>query len=50
VNDILTTHVLDNTDSEGFIALQHHGSKKLIETGKTDNLVKFRNVYITELN
>ncbi|WP_371193793.1 DUF1080 domain-containing protein [Glaciecola sp. SC05] len=50
VNDILTTHVLDSTDSEGFIALQHHGSKKLIETGKTDNQVKFRNVFITELD
>ncbi len=50
VNDILTTHVLDSTDSEGFIALQHHGSKKLIETGTTDNIVKFRNVFITELN
>lgn len=50
VNDVLTTHVIDNTDSEGFIALQHHGSKKLIETGKTDNQVRFRNVFITELD
>lgn len=49
VNDILTTHVIDTTDSEGFIALQHHGSQKLIDTGKTDNYIKFRNVYITEL-
>ncbi len=50
VNDVLTTHVLDSTDSQGVIGLQHHGSKKLIETGKTDNLIRFRNVYITELN
>jgi len=42
VNDILTTHVIDTTDSEGFIALQHHGSQKLIDTGKTDNYIKFR--------
>lgn len=50
VNDVLTTHVIDTTDAEGFIALQHHGSKKLIATGETDNLVRFRNVFITELD
>lgn len=50
VNGILTTHVIDNTDSQGLVGLQHHGSKKLIETGKTDNIIKFRKVYITELN
>lgn len=50
VNDILTTHVLDNKDAEGFIALQHHGSKKLKETGETNNYIKFRNVFITELD
>jgi hypothetical protein len=49
VNGVLTTHVIDTKSSEGFIALQHHGSKKLKKTGKTDNLVYFRNVYITEL-
>ncbi|MDT0594626.1 3-keto-disaccharide hydrolase [Glaciecola petra] len=50
VNGILTTHVIDNTDSQGLVGLQHHGSKKLIETGETDNIIKFRNVYITELD
>lgn len=50
VNDILTTHVLDSTDSEGFIALQHHGSEKLKATGETDNIIKYRNVRILELD
>jgi hypothetical protein len=50
VNDILTTHVLDTTDAEGYIGLQHHGSKKLIETGSTDNIVQYRNVYIEVLD
>lgn len=50
VNDVLTTHVIDVKDKEGVIALQHHGSKKLVETGSTDNIVRFRNVVITELN
>jgi hypothetical protein len=49
VNGILTTHVIDNTDSKGLIGFQHHGSKQLIKTGQTDNIVKFRNIYITEL-
>lgn len=49
VNDILTTHVIDETDQEGVIGFQHHGSKELIQTGKTTNVVRFRNLYITEL-
>ena len=50
LNDVLTTHVIDTTDSEGRIGLQHHGSKKLAETGKTDNVVLFRHVTIQELD
>jgi hypothetical protein len=50
VNGVLTTHVVDTTDKEGVIGFQHHGSKELIETGTTNNLVKFKNIYITELN
>ena len=50
VNGILTTHVLDSTDAEGFIGLQHHGSEKLKATGDTDNIVKYRNVFVTELD
>ncbi|MCF2949623.1 DUF1080 domain-containing protein [Paraglaciecola aquimarina] len=50
VNGVLTTHVLDNKLKEGFIGLQHHGSEKLRKTGKTDNVVRFRNVFITELD
>jgi hypothetical protein len=50
VNGVLTTHVIDTKLSEGFLGLQHHGSKKLIKTGKTDNYVRFRNVFVTELD
>ncbi|WP_339725114.1 DUF1080 domain-containing protein [uncultured Paraglaciecola sp.] len=50
LNDILTTHVIDTKDAEGLIGLQHHGSKKLQDTGKTDNVVRFRNVTIRELD
>ncbi|MGJ8680572.1 3-keto-disaccharide hydrolase [Paraglaciecola sp.] len=50
LNGVLTTHVLDNKLKEGFIGLQHHGSAKLRKTGKTDNVVRFRNVMITELD
>ncbi|WP_342807838.1 DUF1080 domain-containing protein [Alteromonas sp. M12] len=49
VNGVLTTHITDTKHTEGFIGLQHHGSKKLRESGKTDNLVYFRNIMITEL-
>ncbi|WP_286807391.1 MULTISPECIES: 3-keto-disaccharide hydrolase [unclassified Marinimicrobium] len=49
VNGVLTTHVRDTKDSEGFIGLQHHGSQLLKETGRTNNIVRFRNVTITEL-
>jgi len=50
VNDVLTTHVIDSKDQQGFIGLQHHGSHQLKETGKTNNVVRFRNVLITELD
>ncbi|MDO6719832.1 DUF1080 domain-containing protein [Psychrosphaera sp. 1_MG-2023] len=50
INDVLTTHVIDIKDKVGVIGLQHHGSKKLLKTGTTDNVVRFRNVEITELN
>lgn len=50
VNNILTTHVIDTKDTKGVIGLQHHGSKELIKTGKTDNIIRFKNMVITELN
>ncbi|MDO6693284.1 DUF1080 domain-containing protein [Aliiglaciecola sp. 3_MG-2023] len=49
VNGVMTAHISDTKHSEGFIGLQHHGSKKLVESGDTDNLVYFRNLMITEL-
>lgn len=50
LNDTLTTHLIDTKDIEGFIGLQHHGSKEFKATGKTDNVVRFRNVTIRELD
>lgn len=50
VNNVLTTHVLDNKAQEGFIGFQHHGSKLLKDTGNTTNIVRFRNLFITELD
>ena len=41
INGGLTTHVIDSTDAEGYIGLQHHGEK-----GK---IYRFRNVKIKEL-
>ncbi|MCM8530512.1 MAG: DUF1080 domain-containing protein [Lentisphaeraceae bacterium] len=41
INGVLTTHIIDSKDSEGYIGLQHHGEK-----GK---LYKFRNAKIKEL-
>jgi len=49
LNDVLTTHLIDTKDVVGYIGLQHHGSKALEKTGKTDNVVRFRNVTIKEL-
>ncbi|NQZ59587.1 MAG: DUF1080 domain-containing protein, partial [Lentisphaeraceae bacterium] len=49
LNGVLTTHVIDTKDAEGYIGIQHHGSKELKKTGKTVNVVKFRNLKITEL-
>jgi hypothetical protein len=50
LNGVLTTHVKDNKDAEGHIGIQHHGSEEFKQTGKTINVVRFRNVYITELD
>lgn len=50
LNGVLTTHVKDTKDSEGFIGLQHHGSELLKTTGSTNNVVRFRNVFINELD
>lgn len=50
LNGVLTTHVKDSKDTEGHIGIQHHGSKEFKETGKTINVVRFRNVFITELD
>ncbi len=41
LNGVLTTHVIDTTDAEGYIAIQHHGEK-----GQT---YRFRNLRIKEL-
>ncbi|WDE95532.1 DUF1080 domain-containing protein [Lentisphaera profundi] len=49
LNGSLMTHVIDTKSSEGHIAIQHHGSKKFAKTGKTDNIIKFRNITIQEL-
>ena len=49
LNGVLTTHVKDNKDTQGFIGLQHHGSELLKTTGTTNNIVRFRNLFITEL-
>jgi hypothetical protein len=50
LNGVLTSHVKDTKDSQGFIGLQHHGSELLKTTGVTHNIVRFRNVFITELD
>jgi len=50
LNGVLTSHVKDTKDSQGFIGLQHHGSELLKTTGVTNNVVRFRNVFITELD
>lgn len=49
VNNVMTSHITDTKHAEGFIGLQHHGSKKLVKTGETDNKVYFRNLMITKL-
>lgn len=49
LNGVLTTHVIDTKDAQGFIGIQHHGSKAFAETGARDNVVRFKNIVITEL-
>jgi hypothetical protein len=49
VNNVLTTHVIDVKDSEGYIGIQHHGSKEFKQTGNRKNTIKFRNIRVTEL-
>lgn len=49
LNGVLTTHVRDSKDSQGFIGLQHHGSALLKQSGETNNIVRFRNVFVTVL-
>ena len=49
LNGTLMTHVIDTKDAEGHIAIQHHGSKEFAKTGKTKNMVQFRNITIQEL-
>lgn len=41
VNGVLTTHIIDTTDAEGYLAIQHHGEK-----GK---IYRFRNIRVKEL-
>lgn len=48
VNDVLTTHVKDTHLSEGFIGIQHHGSRGFALRGDTAYTVKFRNIIIDE--
>lgn len=50
VNDVLTTHVIDTKDAEGYIGIQHHGSKEFKKSGDRANTIKFRNLNITELD
>jgi len=50
LNDILTTHIIDTKDQQGLIGLQHHGSEELRKLGKTNNIVRFRNVTVKELD
>lgn len=49
LNNVLTTHVRDVKESEGYIGIQHHGSAELATTKQTKNIVRFRNIQITEL-
>lgn len=49
VNGLQTTHVHDQKDAIGVIGFQHHGSKKLRESGHTDNIVRFRNMHIRKI-
>ncbi len=49
VNGILTTHVIDTKDTEGYIGIQHHGSKAFGKTQDLTNTIKFRNLTITEI-
>ncbi|MCU4677624.1 DUF1080 domain-containing protein [Catenovulum sp. 2E275] len=49
LNGVLTTHVIDTKDAQGFVGIQHHGSKAFAENGARDNVVRFRNIFITEL-
>ncbi|EDM26185.1 hypothetical protein LNTAR_16598 [Lentisphaera araneosa HTCC2155] len=49
VNDILTTHVMDVKDSEGYIGLQHHGSELFRSSGDRSNTVRFRKLKLREL-
>lgn len=49
LNGVLTTHVIDTKDSEGYIGLQHHGSKTYRENGNRESTIIFKNVTITEL-
>ncbi|AWB65394.1 DUF1080 domain-containing protein [Saccharobesus litoralis] len=49
VNNVLTTHVIDEKTAEGFIGIQHHGSWAFKKNGDRTNTVKFRNIQITEI-
>ncbi len=50
LNGVLTTHVEDTKDKQGVIGLQHHGSKLYKESGHSENVVRFKNVFIEKLN
>ena len=41
VNGVITTDLIDDTDSKGFIAIQHHGEK--------GQVYKFKNLKLLEL-
>ena len=49
VNDSLTTHIEDTKFAEGFIGIQHKGSWQYKTKGDTSNVIRFRNIQITEL-
>ncbi|MFY8328145.1 3-keto-disaccharide hydrolase [Pseudoalteromonas sp. ZZD1] len=50
LNGVLTTYVEDTKDKRGVIGLQHHGSKLYKESGHSENVVRFKNIFIEKLN
>ncbi|MER2490516.1 3-keto-disaccharide hydrolase [Catenovulum sediminis] len=49
LNGVLTTHVIDTKDTEGYIGIQHHGSHSYKKTGDRTNIIRFKDIRISEL-